>query len=398
MFASPKQLLQLIPSVLFVFFATVQQSRINAFEFVPLGDLPGGGIASIPRDISGDGRVVVGESSSSNSAPFSNSNEAFRWTRETGIVALGDFSGGDFDSSANAISIDGSIIVGFGTREDRPYAVRWTEEEGMVSVDDSSLFAEARGVSDDGSVIIGHPGRRWTEATGAVRLPPPVPCCLDGPTAYDLSGDGSWTVGEDTQLGGSIIPLRWLGTDIPEVLVDQSDSRFSETRARGISQDGSVVVGWRIVSARGDLEAYRWTESTGAVLLGLPDGFPNDGTVSSVANGISPDGSTIVGYANGDRVGQKGGFRDHAAIWTEVKEWQLVEDILTANGIDLAGWQLTEAVAASRDGSIIAGEGINPAGFPEGWLAVIVPEPSACATLSLGMWILSTFAVRHRSR
>ncbi len=59
--------------------------------------------------------------------------------------------------------------------------------------------------------------------------------------------------------------------------------------AFGVSADGSTVVGWSI-SANGQ-EAYRWTRGGGMVGLGdLPGGNFN-----SSANGVSSDGSAIIG-------------------------------------------------------------------------------------------------------
>ena len=40
-------------------------------------------------------------------------------------------------------------------------------------------------------------------------------------------------------------------------------------------------------------------------------------------------------------------------------------------GLDLEGWRLESAVAISADGQTIAGNGTNPAGQAEGWIAVV---------------------------
>jgi hypothetical protein len=46
-------------------------------------------------------------------------------------------------------------------------------------------------------------------------------------------------------------------------------------------------------------------------------------------------------------------------------------DLLNASGVVVAGWQLTYAHGTSQDGRVIVGEGINPSGQPEGWIAVL---------------------------
>ena len=50
---------------------------------------------------------------------------------------LGDLSGGDFESSADAVSADGSVVVGYGTRgtsASSREAFRWTSDGGMVGL------------------------------------------------------------------------------------------------------------------------------------------------------------------------------------------------------------------------------------------------------------------------
>ncbi|MFN9672520.1 MAG: hypothetical protein ACK552_08030 [Microcystis sp.] len=79
----------------------------QAASFQGLGFLPGGSFSrSFAQGVSADGSVVVGESSSVNSPA-----EAFRWTQQTGMVGLGDLSGGRFSSGAQGVSAEGSFIV-----------------------------------------------------------------------------------------------------------------------------------------------------------------------------------------------------------------------------------------------------------------------------------------------
>ena len=60
---------------------------------VALGDLAGGGTASIAWGVSADGSTIVGRGSSASG------NEAFRWTQAEGMVGLGDLSGERSDRS-----------------------------------------------------------------------------------------------------------------------------------------------------------------------------------------------------------------------------------------------------------------------------------------------------------
>jgi probable HAF family extracellular repeat protein len=108
--------------------------------------------------------------------------------------------------------------------------------------------------------------------------------------------------------------------------------------AQGISADGSVTVGYaddRAALARPS--AFRWTTEKGMESLGSL----NRGR--SLAQGISTDGSVIVGYAD-DRVAQN---QARAFRWTAEKG---MESLGTLNG-GAGSW----AHGISADGSVIVG-------------------------------------------
>src|SRR5688500_8288144 len=97
-----------------------------AASVIPLGDLPGGIFESVAFDVSADGKTVDGQSHSQNC------NEAFRWTANGPIhmVGLGGLVGpgaNGFFSRANAVSADGSIVVGtsIGSDGNSGEAFRW---------------------------------------------------------------------------------------------------------------------------------------------------------------------------------------------------------------------------------------------------------------------------------
>ena len=101
----------------------------HAAIFEPLGDLPGGVFASSAAGISADGSVVTGYGFNA-SGP-----EAFRWTREGGLVGLGALPGGGL-SIPSAISADGTTIVGYSDSASRDKAFRWTRTDGIVDLGD----------------------------------------------------------------------------------------------------------------------------------------------------------------------------------------------------------------------------------------------------------------------
>jgi probable HAF family extracellular repeat protein len=94
--------------------------------------------------------------------------EAFRWTQATGIVGLGDLDGDGVFSAANAVSADGSIVVGSGRSAQGERAFLWDETNKMRNLQDvlvseyglgSALagwtLQSAVAISADGKVIAG---------------------------------------------------------------------------------------------------------------------------------------------------------------------------------------------------------------------------------------------------
>lgn len=106
----------------------------TAGSFQGLGFLPGGYSDSKPTDISSDGTVVVGQSQSSQGT------QAFRWTKATGMVGLGDL-GKDPYSTALSVSANGLVVVGWKQvsefrRSNRGLlleAWRWNDSYGSTS-------------------------------------------------------------------------------------------------------------------------------------------------------------------------------------------------------------------------------------------------------------------------
>jgi uncharacterized membrane protein len=130
----------------------------------------GGGETDIwTNAVSGDGSVVVG------SFGFAGGFEAFRWTAGVGFVELGN-------GWATGVSADGSVIVGQSNSASGHEAVRWTTGNGMQRLWDLLLaqgvdpaaggwssLTEATAVSADGNTIVGYGTRNGnTEAFAAV--------------------------------------------------------------------------------------------------------------------------------------------------------------------------------------------------------------------------------------
>ncbi|HEX6980978.1 MAG TPA: autotransporter domain-containing protein [Alphaproteobacteria bacterium] len=322
-------------------------ARVQADEFIDPGDLPGGSFFAIAKGVSADGTVVVGDSGGVNGT------EAFRWTQTGGMIGLGDLPGGIFQSRANGVSADGSVVVGYSLSGNGTEAFRWTQGTGMVGLGDlagGSFESQALGVNADGSVIVGYgtsaSGKeafRWTQGTGMVGLGH-LPGGGSDSRANGVSADGSVVVGYSDSASGQEA-FRWTQGTGMVGLGDLPGGSFGSV-ANAVSADGSVVVG-QGNSAAGP-EAFRWTQADGIVGLGdLPGGG-----FGSTALATSADGSVVVGYGTGT-------IGTEAFLWTQADGMKSLAEILTANGVDLTGWNLQRAEGVSADGSVVVGLAIK---------------------------------------
>lgn len=341
-------------------FACAADDNAN-YSFTPLGFAGGVAKESRANAASYDGSVVVGRVIMNNDF-----YHAFRWTRATGLTLLSDLPGGADSSQANGISRDGDVIVGInwdasgaqpalwsgptstattlvtspggapggfasGISQDKSvvtgaistgqfHAYRWTAEQGINFFTPYGGFSTADGVSAAGDVIVGyyaggsvHQSYRWTAATGAVTLP-----------------------------------------DLPGGLV--------HSQAHAVSANGAISVGFSSSTRAFNGEAVLWDATGVHPLTDTPGPF------TSSANGISDDGSIIVGIESYSSTFEE------AFIWDSSNGMRSLRLVLMDHGVDLTGWKLYEATNISGDGRTIVGYGTNPSGATEAWV-VTVPEP-----------------------
>ncbi len=225
----------------------------EAGGFEQLGDLPGGGVDSDARDISADGTIIVG------SARDATIYRAAYWTEVAGWVILPDLPGGHLGAGAHAISPSGQFIVGGSNSANNAFpghleATRWTNFASPIGLGDlpgASFNSTALAVSADGSVIAAAcsvPGSAppvgvWTLATGMV--------AIGGGIATDISADGTIIVGRHTPGSGSANrACIWVNGVGPRLLttvlsqdygIDTTGWIFEEALA--VSYDGQVIVG-----------------------------------------------------------------------------------------------------------------------------------------------------------
>jgi uncharacterized membrane protein len=360
----------------------VSHSEAQAASFSGLGFLSGS-ISSSAADVSANGSVVVGSSG----------DEAFRWTQASGLVGLGFVPGCNIycSSAATGVSADGSVVVGtamapYPPPPSPPFGLmreifRWTQAGDMESVSllGYETFSYPVSVSANGSVIVS------TADTGSHSTPPYTTAFILGKgvlagtwpylnsRAYGVSANGSVVVGSIDHIFNSD-RLAALWTESGLQILGPSSSFAS-----GVSADGTVVVG------QSGNEAFIWNNVQGIQGVGfLP------GNSSSYASDVSADGTVVVGQSGGE-----------AFIWNNILGMQSLASVLTTAGVsNLTGWGLLTATAISADGYTVVGYGTNPSGQTEAWIADLrnpteVPTPALLPSL-VGMG-LTAWHRRRRS-
>ena len=126
-----------------------------------LGDLPLGNYDSRANAVSADGSVLIGAGDSALGV------EAFRWTGSgAGVMSGLRFLPGHTDSQATGVSADGAVIVGWSRGTAPATAFRWTISGGVESIPvlltaagvvshNGWTLTSAQAVSDDGLTIVG---------------------------------------------------------------------------------------------------------------------------------------------------------------------------------------------------------------------------------------------------
>lgn len=259
---------------------------------------------------------------------------------------------------------------------------------GSASIDDfHGPSSVATGISGDGRVVVGN-------STSAAAYSPPIliiPITIDPNPSPNILGAGPSSYNTEA--------FRWTEQDGMIGLGDLPGGDFGSV-ATGVSGDGRTIIGASAIE--NGSAGFRWTPETGMVQIGglLPGG-------SSDLKAISFDGSRIVGssiesfeFIPDPTLAGGGDYQAHSAaiIWDAQHGVRNLKQVLEIDfGLDLTGWQLISAEDISDDGLTIAGNGIDPSGQEEGWVAHLtsVPEPSTFALSSAGILL---FLVIGRTR
>jgi probable HAF family extracellular repeat protein len=302
---------------------------------------------TVPMGVSGDGSVVVGASP----------NGAFRWTRSSGLQALGMFGGPGASSEAQAVSGDGTVVVGNSLLpgSDIYHAFRWTMATGMQDLGSiPAAISYAVGANADGSVVVGMShevfgqGFRWTSQPGVVGIPSPAGTHLAN--VRGVSASGGVVVGFAFFCSCNGQAARWNAGSWEPLGVLSGDNA---SEAFAISADASTIVGGSVNSV-GTYRAFRWTADTGMQPLGTLAGLVGNVLPSSV----SGDGSMVVGWVENQR----------PFIWTASMGMVDLSGYFATRGVNLDGWVLGSPAGISADGLTIVGSGTFN-GVSQGWIA-----------------------------
>jgi probable HAF family extracellular repeat protein len=356
--------------------------------FTGVGDLPGGLASSAALDVSANGGVVVGESESTAGT------QAFRWTPAGGIAGLGFLPSSPKPfSTANGVSANGNVVVGTSTGSDGvDRAYRWSSGTltalNRFTCADCDPITKGWGVSNDGLVAVGS-----ALARGGGSDPPHLDPVrwpgggtgisdlgnLSGPSelgeAFGASPTGSIIVGNHLSNFGRDA-FRWQGSGLV-ALARLIGGSVIAANAFAVSDNGTTIVGYSNAGTLtlpggtvvpSDLQAVRWTGTSFGTISSL-GAFPGAVNTDSEAFAVSADGAIIIGRAAGPELD------DHAFVWTAATGMRDLKAVLMQEyGLDLDGWQLSEARGISNVVSgdyTIVGNGINPDGEPEGFVAFL---------------------------
>ncbi|WP_413495939.1 autotransporter domain-containing protein [Morganella psychrotolerans] len=259
---------------------------------------------------------------------------------------------------ATAISADGSVVGGtyeIAADTYRPFLIKNGQSVDLSKIQSEGKNTYITGISADGKVITGSirdmnsggvsKAYIYNTDTGNLYL-------SDSPSFREtsssaISGDGKTMVGIADNRAFRFSEEKGFS------LLDSGDTAFSG--ANGVNTDGSVIVG-RSTNKQNNLQAFKYTDSTGVVSLGslIKD---NDG--ESSASAISSNGLVAVGWSVANENGDMHAFR-HTDI-------EGIRDLGTLRK-DNSGFSMASSV--SRDGQFIVGSSSNEGDYSRAFVYV----------------------------
>lgn len=313
--------------------------------FEPLPSLTTHDGACFAEAISGDGTTIVGYCEDS-ALP----ERAFRW--KAGAIESLDDEG--LGSAAYGVSANGQVIVGSVTRTDdfdgnTPEPAAWTNsvlevylsdaDRNNATTDSPSVLTD---VSASGTIAIGVTGANglayWDVTSATLYGPEPVTLWF-APYGGEMNAisDAGTTMTGNYGSPSSHSAVYWTEAGGKDGLTTLA---VTGNVPAGLSADGSTVVG------RSNNQAVVWSS---------PEETPELLGAAGTAVAASADGGLIVG------VGDLGGAGNEPFITDRTDLVGLTQALLDA-GVTLTGWTLTHVTDISSDGTRLVGSGKNPDG------------------------------------
>ena len=298
-----------------------------------------GGTNSSANAVSANGSVIVGNSNLTGDIV----NHAFKYSGTT-MTDLGTLGG--TSSAANGASADGSVIVGNSnlTGDNVTHAFKYS---GTTMTDLGTLGGTnsfARGVSADGKVIVGYSATTGDSAFHAFKYVGTTMTDLGtlggtSSAAFGVSADGKVIVGYSYLTGnsGAFHAFKYVGT----TMTDLGTLGGTNSIAYSVSADGSVIVGESKITGNSATHAFKYSGTTMTDLGTL-------GGTNSYAKGVSADGKVIVGYSD-----VTGDTAQHAFVYGAWANGGLVDVNNTYSALATNSYQLNSLLNAQNTALVV---------------------------------------------
>lgn len=282
---------------------------------------------------------------------------------------------------------------------------RWTRPEGFVDLGTGDLYNSSIAISADGSTIVaGWPGpdgysnpARWQQSTGWVNLGHPAEGCV-----LDSSWGSGWGVNHN---GSKVVGLAWYCPGAEGFQWTEQDGMVglghptgASSRATAISADGSTIIGFYEDPRFGNRRPVRWVGGKTDLFLGE--------NANGEAIGISSNGSQIVGQAVVDNSGyarafyytQAGGLRKLGTLSGNATDQSLANSVsdrgvvVGFSGDPFAGTGRAFVWSAKYGMRLLQGVLVqNGAAIPDGVIITNAIAISADGSTIIGMWSDASF-------
>jgi probable HAF family extracellular repeat protein len=302
--------------------------------------------------ISSNGRVIIGNITTFDANNSRSLSEAFRWTIETGFVRLGKLREENTNIQANALSDDGKVIVGESSSSGKGEAFRWTAETGMVSLGKlraGARYTVAKSISGDGRIIVGNSGNeafRWVAETGMVSLG--YLYLSDSYSSADkISKDGKIIIGNNFEL-----TFKWIENVGMSRLGNVDIVNFYPSM---VSSDGNIIIGNSNTYTDVFINSKALRQTLDGNIVDL--GHLNQGDQYSAVTSSSGDGNVILGTNTAVFDLRKTTIFE-SFIWTRTRKMRRLLEALQKMGADMNGWEWIHQAVISADGKTIIGNGM----------------------------------------